>query len=37
MMVDIDHFEIINDVQGHLIGDHILHIIGKYLNEYFLR
>jgi diguanylate cyclase (GGDEF)-like protein len=35
MMVDIDHFEIINDVQGHLIGDHILHIIGKYLNEYF--
>jgi diguanylate cyclase (GGDEF)-like protein len=35
MMVDIDHFEIINDVQGHLIGDHILHIIGKYLNSYF--
>jgi diguanylate cyclase (GGDEF)-like protein len=35
MMVDIDHFEIINDVQGHLIGDHILHIIGKYLNQYF--
>jgi diguanylate cyclase (GGDEF)-like protein len=35
MMVDIDHFEIINDVQGHMIGDHILHVIGKFFNEYF--
>jgi len=35
MMVDVDHFEIINDVQGHIIGDHILHMIGKFLNEYF--
>jgi len=35
MMIDIDHFEIINDIQGHMIGDHILHVIGKYLNNYF--
>jgi len=35
MMVDIDHFEIINDLQGHMIGDHILHVIGKFLNEHF--
>jgi len=35
MMVDIDHFEIINDVQGHMIGDHVLHLIGRFLNEFF--
>jgi diguanylate cyclase (GGDEF)-like protein len=35
MMVDIDHFETINDAQGHIMGDHVLHMIGRYLNEYF--
>ena len=35
MMVDIDHFEIINDVQGHMIGDHVLHVIGKFFMDYF--
>lgn len=35
MMVDIDHFEIINDVQGHIIGDHILHVAGRFLNDFF--
>jgi diguanylate cyclase (GGDEF)-like protein len=35
MMVDIDHFEIINEERGHIIGDHILHVIGKYFSEYF--
>jgi diguanylate cyclase (GGDEF)-like protein len=35
MMVDIDHFEVINEVQGHMIGDHILHVVGKFLNEFF--
>lgn len=35
MMVDIDHFEVINEVQGHMIGDHILHVVGRFLNEFF--
>ncbi|EIJ43510.1 diguanylate cyclase (GGDEF) domain-containing protein [Beggiatoa alba B18LD] len=35
MMIDIDHFEIINEVQGHIIGDHILHVIGRFLLNYF--
>ncbi|MEK7990692.1 MAG: response regulator [Thiotrichaceae bacterium] len=35
MMIDIDHFEIINDVQGHIVGDHILHVTGRFLNEFF--
>ncbi len=35
MMVDIDHFEIINDVHGHIIGDHVLHMVGRFLNDYF--
>jgi len=35
MMVDIDHFEIINDIQGHMIGDHVLHVIGKFLIGHF--
>ncbi len=35
MMVDIDHFEKIDESQGHLIGDHILHLFGQFLINYF--
>ncbi|MDM8561706.1 response regulator [Candidatus Parabeggiatoa sp. HSG14] len=35
MMVDIDQFEQINAIQGHIIGDHILHLIGQFLLNYF--
>ena len=31
MMVDIDHFEKIDAIQGHIIGDHVLHLIGQFL------
>jgi len=36
MMVDIDHFEDLNQSQGHLVGDHILHKVGQFLNDYFM-
>lgn len=35
MMVDIDNFETINEENGHIIGDHVLHVFGKFLNSYF--
>ncbi|MDM8564383.1 response regulator [Candidatus Halobeggiatoa sp. HSG11] len=35
MMVDIDHFERLDESQGHLIGDHILHLFGQFLINYF--
>lgn len=35
MMVDIDHFEIINDIKGHIVGDHVLHIVGRFLRDFF--
>jgi two-component system cell cycle response regulator len=35
MMVDIDKLEHINSSYGHITGDHVLHMIGHYLNEYF--
>ena len=36
MMVDIDKLEYINSNYGHITGDHVLHMIGHYLNEYFI-
>ncbi|MDM8546835.1 response regulator [Candidatus Venteria ishoeyi] len=35
MMVDVDHLEQINEEHGHLIGDHILHIVGNFLTTRF--
>jgi len=35
MMVDIDDFEKINEVQGHIIGDHVLHLLGHFLASSF--
>jgi two-component system cell cycle response regulator len=35
MMIDIDHFEKLNREQGHIIGDHILHLVGRFIVNYF--
>jgi len=35
MMVDIDHFEKINDIKGHIIGDHVLHLFSQFLINFF--
>jgi diguanylate cyclase (GGDEF)-like protein len=35
MMVDVDRFEQINDTRGHIIGDHVLHMLGQLLNRFF--
>jgi len=35
MMVDVDNFEELNETHGHIIGDHILHMLGRFLNSFF--
>jgi len=35
LMIDIDHFEIINAMQGYVVGDHILFHVGNLMNQFF--
>jgi len=35
MMVDIDHFETIDKVQGHMIADHVLHLVSQFFINAF--
>jgi len=35
LMVDIDHLERINEEHGHIIGDHVLHVVGHFLVTFF--
>ncbi len=34
MMIDIDHFETLNETEGHVVGDHILRVFGHFLRHF---
>ncbi len=33
LMLDIDHFKLLNDTLGHLFGDHVLSVFGRHLQQ----